>query len=412
MSTPAIAAYDSGAHDGEPVNQSGPLPGRSLDEARRVAAGVDAELGLLLADLEHWVNVDTPGGAVEALDRLAATMAHTFEGYGMHAELVPVSDRALYLHASLEGEGRARVALLCHHDTVFPAGTSASWSFSRDGDRCYGPGVADMKGGIAVAAHAARLLATGPRPFARIELVSASDEETRPAAPLTMERLAGYDAVLCMECGRVDGSIVSARKGGRWFRLHSRGRPAHAGVDPDGGRNAVIPLCHEAIRLNELHHAREGLTFVVTELRTPEGVNTVPGTAFLTGDLRGPTAADLDWAVEQVRDYGSHPGVELAWEDLGGPPPLERTPQVAALAGAAIELGRALGHEFGETSTGGVSDGSWTAWSGIPTLDGLGPVGGHDHTPDEYVETASFATRAGVVAGLVAAIDAGLVDGG
>jgi hypothetical protein len=83
------------------VNQSRPLPGRSLDEARRVAAGVDAELDLLLADLEDWVNVDTPGGAVEALDRLAATMAHTFEGYGMHAELVPVSDRALYLHASL-----------------------------------------------------------------------------------------------------------------------------------------------------------------------------------------------------------------------------------------------------------------------------------------------------------------------
>lgn len=392
----------------EPVTQT--LPGRSLDEARRVAAGVDAELGLLLADLEAWVNVDTPSGAVEALDRLAATIAHTLEGYGLHAELVPVPDRALYLHASLEGAGTARVALLCHHDTVFPAGTAATWPFSRSDDRCHGPGVADMKGGIAVAAHAARLLAAGSRPFGRLELVSASDEETRPAAPLTLDRLADYDAVLCMECGRVDGSIVSARKGGRWFRLHARGRPAHAGVDPDAGRNAVIPLCHEAIRLNELHHARDGLTFVVTELITPEGVNTVPSRAFLTGDLRGPTADDLDWAVEQVRAYGSHPGIELTWEDLGGPPPLERTSAVATLAGAAIELGRSLRHTFGETGTGGVSDGSWTAWSGIPTLDGLGPVGGHDHTPEEYVETASFATRAGVVAGLVAAVDAGLLD--
>ncbi len=392
----------------EPVTQT--LPGGALDEARRVAAGVDAELDLLLADLEAWVNVDTPSGAVEALDRLAATIAHTLEGYGLHAELVPVPDRALYLHASLEGAGTARVALLCHHDTVFPAGTAATWPFSRSDDRCHGPGVADMKGGIAVAAHAARLLAAGSRPFGRLELVSASDEETRPAAPLTLDRLADYDAVLCMECGRVDGSIVSARKGGRWFRLHARGRPAHAGVDPDAGRNAVIPLCHEAIRLNELHHARDGLTFVVTELITPEGVNTVPSRAFLTGDLRGPTADDLDWAVEQVRAYGSHPGIELTWEDLGGPPPLERTSAVATLAGAAIELGRSLRHTFGETGTGGVSDGSWTAWSGIPTLDGLGPVGGHDHTPDEYVETASFATRAGVVAGLVAAIDAGLLD--
>ena len=386
------------------------LPHLAVEEARRVATAVGAELDLLLRDLGAWVDVDTPGGDVERLDRLAAMLAHTLDGYGLHPELVPTPARGLYLHAVLEGEGTARVALLCHHDTVFPAGTAAGWSFQTGSHRCTGPGVADMKGGIAVAAHAARVLADGPRPFARLELVSASDEETRPEAPLTMERLADFDAVLCMECGRADGSVVSARKGGRWFRIHARGRPAHAGVDPDGGRNAVLPLCHEAIRLSELHHAREGLTFQVTELMGGQGVNTVPGEAFLTGDLRGPTTADLDWAMEQVRAFGSHPGIELREQDLGGPPPLERTPQVAALAEASIALGRLLGAEFGESSTGGVSDGSWTAWSGIPTLDGLGPVGGEDHTPDEYVETASFASRAGVVAGLVAAIDSGLLD--
>jgi glutamate carboxypeptidase len=386
------------------------LPAIALAEARRVAEGVGFELPLLLTDLEHWVNVDTPGGAIEPLDRLAATIAHSLDGYGLHPELVPVVDKGLYLHAVLEGEGMARVALLCHHDTVFPVGTAARWPFRAGKPRCTGPGVADMKGGIAVAAHAARLLALGPRPFARLELVSASDEETRPSAPLTMDRLDGFDAVLCMECGRIDGSVVSGRKGGRWFRIHSRGRPAHAGVDPDGGRNAVLPLCREALRLQELHHIREELTFVVTELISPAGVNTVPGEAFLTGDLRAPTSADLDWAMEQVRAFGAYPGIELSEEDLGGPPPLERTPRVAALAQAAIALGSGLGHSFQETSTGGVSDGSWAAWSGIPTLDGLGPVGGHDHTPDEYVETASFATRAGIVAGLVAAIDAGLLS--
>ena len=376
-----------------------------------MVAGVETELDLLLADLESWVAIDTPSGAIEQLDRLAATVAHAVEGYGLHPELVPVEGKGLYLHASLEGSGRARVAMLCHHDTVFPLGTAAEWPFRAGPERCHGPGVADMKGGIAVAAHAARLLAAGPRPFARLELVCASDEETRPSAPLTMERLDGYDCVLCMECGRVDGSVVSARKGGRWFRLHATGRPAHAGVDPDGGRNAVLPLCAEALRLAGLHGAREGLTFVLTELISERGVNTVPGHAFLTGDLRAPTSADLDWAMEQVRAFGSHPGVEILEEDLGGPPPLERTVAVATLADAAIRLGAAIGHRFGEQTTGGVSDGSWTAWSGLPTLDGLGPVGGHDHTPDEYVETRSFAARAGVVAGLVAAVDAGLLDG-
>jgi glutamate carboxypeptidase len=380
-----------------------------LAEATRVAAAVESELALLLRDLESWVNVDTPAESIEQVDRLAATMAHTIEGYGLHPELVPVPGQGLYLHATLEGSGSARVALLCHHDTVFPVGTVADWPFSADARCVYGPGVADMKGGIALAVHAARAIARGPRPFAVLEIVSASDEESRAVAPITIDRLGGFDAVLCLECGRVDGSIVSSRKGGRWFRVHATGRPAHAGVDPDGGRNAVMALCREALRLGELHHAHEGLTLQVTELISDEGINTVPGKAFLTGDLRAPTTVELDWALARVLELGSHEGVELLYEDLGGPPPLERTPAVAALAGAAIELGTLLGHPFGEATTGGVSDGSWTASAGIPTLDGLGPVGGDDHTPYEYAELDTFAPRAGVLAGLVAAVDAGLL---
>ena len=385
------------------------LPAGALDEARRVAGAVASDLVLLLRDLADWVNLDTPGGAVAELDGLAATMAKRAEEYGLHPELVPVRGAGLYLHARLEGAGTARVALLCHHDTVFPLGTAAERPFSHDDVRVYGPGVADMKGGIAVALHAARALAEGARPFGCLELVSASDEESRPFAPLTIERLDGFDAVLCMECGRVDGSVVSARKGGRWFRIDAVGRPSHAGVEPDTGRNAVLALCAEALRLRELHRVREELTFQVTQLHGGTGLNTVPGSAWLTGDMRGPTAADLDWAMEHVVAFGSHEGIELRETDLGGPPPLERTPQIAKLATASMALGAVLGHEFGEAATGGVSDGSWTASRGIPTLDGLGPVGGEDHTPYEYAELGSFAPRAGVVAGLVAAIDAGLL---
>lgn len=371
--------------------------------------GVAAELDLLLEDLAAWVNTDTPGGDVSAVDRLAAQMAHTLEEYGLHAELVPAGDRGLYLHAVLEGDGRARVALIGHHDTVFPHGTAAVRPFSRDSARCFGPGVADMKGGLAVAAHVARLLAAGPRPFARLELVSCPDEEARPGAPETIDRLNGFDAVLCLECGRPDGEVVSARKGASWFRVRASGRPAHAGVEPDTGRNAVHALSREAVRLLDLHHARVGLTLQLTGLEGGEGLNTVPSRAALTGDMRAITAADLAWGMEQVRSFGVHDGITLELEELGGPPALERTPQVAALAEAAILLGGELGHPFGEALTGGVSDGSWTAHHGIPTLDGLGPVGGLDHGPDEYVETETFATRSGVVAGLIAAIDAGLL---
>jgi glutamate carboxypeptidase len=385
------------------------LPDGAGAMARKVAEAAGRDLELILSDLATWVDTDSPGGDVSAVDRMAAIIAHRLEQFGLHPELVPAGGAGLYLHATLEGSGTARVALIGHHDTVFPTGTATERPFSRDASRCYGPGVADMKGGLVVAAHAARHLARGNRPFAHLEVISCPDEESRPAAPATLSRLRDFDAVLCLECGRPDGEVVSARKGAWWTRIHAVGHPAHAGVEPDTGRNAVHAIASEAARILQLHHSRPGLTVQVTGLEGGEGLNTVPSAASLTVDLRAISEVDLAWGRAQLTSFADHHGITLSVEDLGGPPPLERTPQVAALAGASIELGALLGHTFGEALTGGVSDGSWTAHAGIPTLDGLGPVGGLDHGPDEYVETSTIASRCGVVAGLVAAVDAGLL---
>jgi glutamate carboxypeptidase len=203
---------------------------------------------------------------------------------------------------------------------------------------------------------------------------------------------------------------VSRRKGARWFRIHAEGRAAHAGEAPWDGRNAAIAVAQEALRIAAIDGTREELTLQITGLHAGEGLNTVPSSGSLTADLRAWSDEDLTWALEQALAYGDHEGVELSYEDLGGPPPLERTEGVGRLAETAIALGAGIGHVFGETAAGGVSDGSWTASQGIPTLDGLGPVGGEDHTPWEYIETDSLVTRCGVVAGLVAAVDAGLLD--
>jgi glutamate carboxypeptidase len=384
-------------------------PAIALAEAARVHERAQAELDLLLSDLATWVDVDTPGGDLEALDGLGRVLALEAERYGLEPELVETPG-GLALHAQLRGSGRAKVALLGHHDTVFAMGTAALRPFRRDETRCYGPGVADMKGGVAVALHAARLLAEGPRPFGLLEVVSVPDEESRNGGPPSGGRLLGMDAVLCLECGRPNGEVVTRRKGARWFRIHATGRAAHAGEAPDEGRSAAIALAHEALRIGKLHRARRDLTLQITGLDAGEGLNTVPSSGSLTADLRAWTDDDLTWALEQALAYGDHDGVELSYEDLGGPPPLERTDRVGLLAETAIALGAELGHVFGETSAGGVSDGSWAASQGLPTLDGLGPVGGEDHTPWEYIETASIAPRCGVVAGLVAAIDAGLLD--
>jgi glutamate carboxypeptidase len=376
----------------------------AFEEAARVHSRAAGELDLLFGDLATWVDLDTPGGDAAALDGLARLVAETCARYGLEPELV-ASPGGLYLHAALRGHGSARIALLCHHDTVYPAGTAATRPFRVDGARCLGPGVADMKGGLAVAVHAARLLAVGTRPFGLVEVVSCPDEESRPGPPATIDRLAAFDAVLCLECGRPNGEVVSARKGAAWLRVHAEGRAAHAGEAPGAGRNVAVALAQEALRLVSLDGAREDMTLQITGLEAGEGLNTVPSRGSLAADVRAATQADLDWTTERIRDFPPYAGIALRYEDLGGPPPLERGAATARLAESAIALGASIGHDFGEATAGGVSDGSWTASRGIPTLDGLGPVGGDDHSPAEYVETASFATRCGVVAGLVAAIE-------
>lgn len=391
------------------MSKAAGLPAIALAEATRVRARAEGDLDLVLGDLATWVDVDTPGGDHEALDGLARVLGFRAEHFGLEPALVQTPG-GLALHATLRGAGTARVALIGHHDTVFPLGAAMERPFRRDRSRCYGPGVADMKGGLAVALHTARLLAEGPRPFGLIEVVSVPDEESRNGGPPSGDRLVGIDAVLCLECGRPEGEIVSERKGARWFRVHGSGRAAHAGEAPGDGRNAALAVAREALRIADLHDSRPGLTLQVTALAGGEGLNTVPSSASLTADLRAWSDEDLEWALAQALDFGEHEGVELRYEDLGGPPPLERTPIVATLAQTAIALGAELGHAFGEAAAGGVSDGSWAASKGLPTLDGLGPVGGEDHTPWEYIETDTIATRCGVVAGLVAAIDGGLLE--
>ena len=166
-----------------------------------------------------------------------------------------------------------------------------------------------MKGGIAVAAHAARLLAGGDRPFARLELVSVPDEEVRSEPIATQARLAGFDAVLCMECGRPGGAVVAARKGGRWLDVVARGRSAHAGSEPEHGRNAVLALARELPRIAALDRAREGLTLHVTRMHGGDVLNSVPGEARATIDMRGWHEADLDWAEAQLLRCDQHRGI-------------------------------------------------------------------------------------------------------
>ncbi len=363
--------------------------------ARAVLDRARDDVGLALADLEAWVNLDSPSDDAVALDGLAAVMAGRLQRYGAATELA-----GGYLRATLTGTGRARVALLGHHDTVFPAGTAAARPFTLDGDLARGPGVADMKGGLVVGAHVLRLLAGHPDAFAHLELVSVPDEELRERPFEGIDRLRDFDAVLCLECGRPGNGVVTARKGGQWVAIRIAGVAAHAGVAARRGRSALIAACHEALRIAALDGARDGLTVNPTLLSAGESLNSVPSAASLRIDIRAWHTADLDWALARVAEFGRHPGVTLELDPGGRVPAFEKSGLLDAAHGTA----EALGTPVVAVTTGGVSDANWTADLGIPTLDGLGPIGEDDHSPAERIVVSSLPERIGLAAGVIAAV--------
>jgi glutamate carboxypeptidase len=248
-----------------------------------------------------------------------------------------------------------------------------------------------------------RLLAAHPESYAGLELVSVPDEELREEPFQGIERLGGCDAVLVMECGRPGNGVVSARKGGQWVELTIEGVAAHAGVAAGRGRSALLAACREALRIAELDGARDGLSVTPTLLSAGEVLNSVPSRGTLKVDVRAWHARDLDWALAELRRFGEHEGVSLQLDPGGRVPPFERE-RSAALLAAATQTAKSLGDPIVEVTTGGVSDANWTSNLGLPTLDGLGPVGEDDHSPAERIVVSSIPGRIALVAGLIAGL--------
>jgi glutamate carboxypeptidase len=360
---------------------------------------VTQSLAEVLTDIETLVSLDSPTFDVPLLDATAEATAGIARRLGLNADLLPGNGNGAYLQATLEGDGDGDVVLICHHDTVFPTGTVAEWRFRVDGDLMYGPGVVDMKGGIVQGLHTMAALKPYSSGYRSVRLLSVPDEEERGGHPLYLQGT--HDELgLTLECGRENGDIVTARKAGAWLQLDIKGRAAHAGVDPDAGLNAVVEGAREALRIAELHHSRPGLSVTVTKLNGGVGTNTVPPNAALTVDIRALLEQDMDDVIaELTKPEDSEFGLE--WRTFARTPAMERTPAVARLAELAIGVAQHLGHPVGEQTTGGSSDACWAAAFGSPVLDGLGPVGGRDHTPAEYGVVSSIPPRAGLLAALI-----------
>ena len=349
--------------------------------------------------LSRLTAIDSPSRGAEQ-EAVAVEISSWLAPLGCRTTWVDEPDgRARSMVVTLAGETGVVVALLGHTDTVFPLGEAGRRPFRSNGNRCTGPGVADMKGGLVLAAMAMeRLAADRPRP--EVRFLICADEEVRRRAPAVAGHTDGAAMALVFECARANGDLVSTRKGAVWRTLELTGRPAHAGADTARGRSAVSALATEIIRIEALSHGRSEMTSVVTTVAGGDSANTVPGFARATIDIRSSDPSDLAFALTALERPSGREGVTAAIADRGTWPPM---PRADRLVEAAIAIAAELGLTIGERLSGGVSDGCWTGERGIPTVDGLGPCGALGHTPDEWIEIDTVPARIELAARLVLA---------
>jgi glutamate carboxypeptidase len=370
---------------------------------------LQAHLDDYLADLRALVNIDCGTHNRAGVNRAGEWLAARLAAWGWAVERYPLADYGDAWRGTLRGRGDARLLLLGHLDTVYPDGTAAERPMRIEQNTIYGPGVADMKAGILTGLWAARALqAQDWAGFGELGLLCDSDEEVgSPAgAALIAPLAAAADAVFVLEAARVNGDIVSARKGGGVFTLRVHGRAAHAGVEPEKGANAIVELAHQILAATALNGLRPGVTVNPDVVRGGTKVNVIADFAEAQLDVRAIDPAGMgavESALRGLPESASVPGTRV--ELIGGihAVPMPKTPGNAHLVGLAQAVAAELGFALRDAPiTGGTSDANFVAAAGVPVLDGLGPIGGNDHSPDEYLERDSIVPRTALLAGLLA----------
>ena len=376
----------------------------------------------LLAAIEELVNIDSGSYTAEGVNRVADLCQARFERGGWEVERhrhrpdqewagAPLGDMVVGRRPGARpvAEGGRRLLLLAHMDTVFDEGTALARPFRVKDGRAYGPGVTDDKAGVVCGFEAVEVLCgeAGFDDFAAITLVCSPDEEIgSPFSRPLIEALAGeHDVAVGLEAARTNGALVSARKGISAFTIEVAGKAVHAGVRPDEGVSAVLEAAHKTVALQALNGRWPGVSCNVGVFRGGSRTNVVADRATLQVEVRAAATAAFDQAMDEVGRIVAATTVEGATARMAPAhrhPPMERTGAVAALVAEAQAVARELGFEVGEAATGGAGDANTTAATGLPTIDGLAPVGGEAHGPDEWLDLASVVPRTALLAGLLA----------
>jgi glutamate carboxypeptidase len=368
-------------------------------------AYAQANLANIIALIQRMVECESPSDSPKALanfvslisDELASmAKIHNFRYGHMTAEF------------RLPGPKKnGQILVLGHSDTVWPMGTLATMPFRQEKGRLWGPGVLDMKSGLAFFVFAMRALRELDVPVSKkVVLRLNADEEvgSRTSRTLTENVAERSDLVLVLEPGTgLEGKIKTARKGVGLYRIAVRGRASHAGVDFDAGASAIVELSRQIGRIAGFSNRSRGITVNPGVISGGTRSNVVAAEASVEVDIRVRRLADasaLDRRFHDLRPFDKRCALEVS----GGlnRPPMERSRGIRQLFAKARELGREIGVELEESATGGGSDGNFTAALGVPTLDGLGGVGEGAHARNESILIDRIADRTALLAKLIA----------
>ena len=366
-----------------------------------------------LEDLETIVNIDSGTFTKPGVDRVGAYLQERFTDFGFSTSFdrqEHYGDHLVATHTGSNPKG-PRLLLIGHIDTVFSEGEAARRPFNitrKNGKEiATGPGVLDMKSGVLIAMYSLHLLiAAREATYQSATFICNSDEEvgSPSSRPLVQELARQCDAVLVFEPGRAEETVVSSRRGCGQYRVEVRGLSAHAGVEPQRGRNAILELSYQVQKMQALNGIVPGTTLSVGIIHGGERTNVVPDYAYFDMDVR---ASDqngmraLEAAMRQVTTQNKLQGTTITLSGSMLCQPFERNKTNERIVQLVKEAGSELDLKIQDVGSGGASDANTTSGMGIPTLDGLGAGGGLAHNPGEYIELDYLPTRIALVMGLL-----------
>jgi glutamate carboxypeptidase len=361
----------------------------------------------IVRTVRELVEIESPSDNKPAADQVSEALAEKFRSLGGTPRLHQAMDYGDHLQIDFAGNGKTEpVLLLGHFDTVYPLGTLANMPCKAADGRLHGPGVLDMKSGIALVLHAIQALQAWhgelPRPVT-VFLVSDEEVGSRSSRAITESLARKSAAVFVLEpAAGLRGAVKTARKGVGEYKLTVRGVAAHAGLDPSKGHSAILELARQIAAISIFNDLRSGISVNPGVIHGGTRSNVIAAEATAVIDARikkAKQAAGLDRKLRSLKPFDRHCKLEIT----GGINrlPMERTAGVAALYRQAKRLAKRIDWNLEEAAVGGGSDGNFTAGLGIPTLDGMGGVGDGAHAVHEYITISELPRRALLLAGMI-----------